>query len=125
MRLLLDTHVFLWCVNDEKSLSREARSLITNAEEVYVSSVSIWEIAIKVKLNKLEADIHKITDAIVKSGYKELPFSVRHAVAVKNLDNIQRDPFDRMLIAQAINEPLILLTADATIEKYSDLVHLI
>lgn len=122
MRLLLDTHIYLWCVNDDPQLSEVARSLILAAEQVYVSSITIWEIAIKAKLGKLEADVDDLTSAIINSGYQELPFTAKHAVVVAGLPNIHRDPFDRALIAQAISEPLRLLTVDKELRSYSELI---
>jgi PIN domain nuclease of toxin-antitoxin system len=122
MRVLLDTHVFLWCVNDDRRLTKAARSVIVAATEVYVSSASIWEASIKRGLGKLEVDIDALILAITASGYVELPITARHASAVARLPDLHRDPFDRMLIAQAVTEPLRFLTADATLKKYSDLV---
>jgi PIN domain nuclease of toxin-antitoxin system len=95
------------------------------ASEVYISSASIWEIQIKINLKKLKGDIEQIVEAIDQSNYLELPITARHAAAVSKLANHHRDPFDRMLIAQAISEPLTFLTADAALKKYSDLVELI
>lgn len=125
MRLLLDTHVFLWCVNNDRRLTKVYRTKILNASEVYVSSASIWEASIKIKLKKLDADIDQLMNAITKSGFMELPITALHAAAVFHLSDIHRDPFDRMLIAQAISEPLILLTADKELKNYSDLVEVI
>lgn len=127
MRILLDTNIFLWCILDDKKLSKKARELIVEADERYVSSASIWEIAIKKGLGKLDCnnDIGNLTDAIVQSGFLELCITVKHAAAVCSLEPIHRDPFDRLLIAQAICEPLIFLTADVQLEKYSDLVKLV
>lgn len=124
MRLLLDTHVFLWCVLDDAKLSKKARTLILNADERYVSSASIWEIAIKKSLGKLDHDneIGELTEAIPASGFIELPVTAKHAAAVYALDPIHRDPFDRLLIAQAICEPLIFLTIDKQLQSYSHLV---
>jgi PIN domain nuclease of toxin-antitoxin system len=96
-----------------------------NATEVYVSSASIWEAVIKIKLNKLEVDIGQMVSAIVESGFLELPISAGHAAVISRLPDIHRDPFDRMLIAQAMYEPLTFLTADATLKNYSELVEVI
>ncbi len=121
----LDTHVFLWCANNDRRLSKTARSRILNAPEVYVSSASIWEATIKIKLKKLDADVEQLVEAIAKSGFLELPISAIHAAAVSHLPDIHRDPFDRILIAQAISEPLIILTADVELKNYSELVEFI
>lgn len=125
MRILLDTHVYLWCVNNDAQLSTHARSLILDSSEVYVSSASIWEIGIKVKLGKLNADINELMHAIEKSGFLELPISMQHAAEVYQLPNLHRDPFDRILLAQALCEPLKLLTSDKKLREYSSLVEVI
>lgn len=125
MRLLLDTHVFLWCIKNDRRFSKKARTKVLNASEVYISSASIWEIAIKIKLKKLDADINELVEAIAESGFLELPITTQHAAAIHHLSDIHRDPFDRILIAQSISEPLTFLTADATLKNYSDLVEVI
>lgn len=125
MRLLLDTHVFLWCVRDDRHLGKAARALIANATEVYVSSASIWEATIKQALGKLDADVDALVRAISGSGFSELPITARHAAAVSRLPDVHRDPFDRILIAQAICEPLRFLTADTALKKYSELVDVV
>ena len=121
MRLLLDTHIFLWYIQNNRHLSKAIQGKISHATEVYVSSASIWEITIKSKLKKLDADIDQILDAITGSGFLELPITVGHAAAVSRLSDIHRDPFDRILIAQAIYEPLTFLTGDALLKEYSEL----
>lgn len=125
MRLLLDTHIFLWCIKDDRQLSRIVKSKILQATDVYVSSASIWEAAIKIKLKKLDADLNHLIEEITGSGFLELPITARHAAAVAQLPDIHRDPFDRILVAQAICEPLTFLTADAILKDYSELVELI
>ena len=125
MRILLDTHIFLWCVTDNKQLSRHARTLIATAQEIYVSSASIWEIAIKTKLGKLHADVNSLVDAITESGFIELPITAEHAAGINDLPDIHRDPFDRILLSQAINEPLKFLTVDATLQRYSHLTDVV
>ena len=125
MRLLLDTHVFLWCVKDDKQLTKTARVILASATEVYVSSVSIWEAAIKAKLGKLDANVDALVSAIADSGFLELPVTAKHAAAVGRLPDVHNDPFDRLLIAQAISEPLRFLTADDVLGQYSELVELI
>ncbi len=125
MRMLLDTHIFLWWIKGDAKLSKTVRSRILHASEIYISSASIWELVIKIKLKKLNADINQIVESIGESGFLELPITSSHAVAVSTLPDIHRDPFDRLLIAQAISEPLILLTADVTLKDYSDLIEII
>jgi len=125
MRLLLDTHIFLWCIKGDRRLSQAAKSKILNATEVYVSSASIWEATIKIKLKKLEIDLGEMIESIAESGFLELPISAHHAAGVLRLPDIHRDPFDRLLIAQALFEPLTFLTADAGLRGYSELVAVI
>lgn len=125
MRILLDTHIFLWCIKDDRKLSKSVKAKIMQAGEVYVSSASIWEAVIKIKLKKLDGEINEIIEAIPESGFLELPISVQHAAAVSRLPDIHQDPFDRMLIAQAMYEPLTFLTADAMLQNYSELVEVI
>ena len=125
MRLLLDTHVFLWCVRDDRQLGKVARSTIANATEVYVSSASVWEATIKKALGKLDVDIDALVRAITGSGFIELPITARHAAAVARLPDVHHDPFDRILIAQALSEPLRFLTADSILKRYSDLVEVV
>lgn len=122
MRLLLDTHVFLWAVTDNRKLSQAARKLILDAEDVFISSASIWEAAFKVGLGKLDADMNLLVVEIAASGFSELPVRAVHAAMVRDLPDIHRDPFDRLLVAQALSEPLRLVTADAHLSKYTDLV---
>ena len=125
MRILLDTHIYLWWLQDHPKLSKTARDRIVSASEVYVSSASIWEATIKTGIGKLEVDVHQLVAEIENSGFKELSISARHAAAVARLPDIHRDPFDRILIAQALCEPLRLLTADAILSGYSELVEVV
>ena len=125
MRILLDTHVFLWYTKSDRKLSAKSRSMIQNATEVYVSSASIWEATIKVRLGKLDVKIDDLVKASTTSGFSELPITVDHAAAVDRLSELHRDPFDRILLAQAITEPLTFLTADETLKDYSRLVIII
>ncbi len=125
MRLLLDTHVLLWWLQDNHKLSLSARARIIAASQVYVSSVSTWEAGIKAAAGKLDVDMAELAAAITDSGFLELAISHRHALKVAQLPAIHRDPFDRMLIAQAMCEPLKLLTADRVLAGYSELVEVI
>lgn len=124
MRILLDTHVFIWAVLDDPRLTPEARALIEGADEVNVSAASIWEIAIKSGAGKIDADIDKMALAIEESGFNELPVSIAHAAQVARLPlpNNHKDPFDRLLVAQSMTEPLVLLTADAKVLAYGGLI---
>lgn len=125
MRLLLDTHVFIWAVTDSRKLKTAVRRSILAATEVHVSAASLWEIAIKARLGKIDADPAELAEAIDRSGFIELPVYARHAVRVAQLPPHHNDPFDRLLIAQAVSEPLLLLTADSTLAQYSDLVQVV
>jgi PIN domain nuclease of toxin-antitoxin system len=122
MRLLLDTHVFLWAVTGSSKLKASSRRLIESADEVYVSAASIWEITIKSRLGKLDADTTELVAAIATSGFVELPVRSVHAAATHRLPLHHNDPFDRLLVAQAMSEPLRLLSADAILGRYTDLV---
>lgn len=125
MRVLLDTHVLLWALADDTRLSRDARKLIESATEVYVSSASYWEMAIKIGLGKLHVSLPEIRLAAQNSGFNELPVSGEHTEALLKLADHHRDPFDRMLVAQAISEPMRLLTADVQVAKYTELAALV
>ena len=125
MRLLLDTQVYLWYLADSRRLSRKARGHIAGADEVFISAASIWEAAIKTGIGKLHVATKDLVAGIVASGFAELGVSALHAARVAALPHHHRDPFDRLLVAQAINEPLHLLTADAQLQPYSDLIVLI
>lgn len=125
MRLLLDTHIYLWAVSGSPKLKAPARRLIQEADEVYVSAASIWEIAIKAHLGKILADPGELAAAIEPSGFVELPVRATHAAGLGAIANHHNDPFDRLLLAQALQEPLRLVTADALLPRYSDLVILV
>lgn len=125
MRILLDTHVFLWYTKSDRKLTLKSKDMIQNAVEVYVSSASIWEATIKVKLGKLDVNIDDLVKAISSSGFLELPITAEHAAATIHLSDFYRDPFDRILLAQAITEPLTFLTADELLKGYSKLVTII
>jgi len=125
VRLLLDTHIALWLVRDAPELSAEARRLINNADAVFVSSVSVWEATIKVAIGKLPLDPARLESQLLAAGVQPLPLSWAHARALHGLPMLHRDPFDRMLVVQAMTEPLHLLTHDAALAPYSDLVILV
>lgn len=123
MKLLLDTHIIIWAVSYPERLSLKAREYINDAKELFVSTASIWEMCIKIKLNKLELDLDDFINEIKTIGVQSLAISWKHAQLTKDLPLYHKDPFDRMLIAQAISEPLILLTNDNILTQYSELVH--
>lgn len=118
-RLLLDTHVWLWWQADDTRLGTESRRLIQRASEVRFSAVSAWEIAIKAGLGKLQlpkgADVGA---ALAESGFVALPVDIEHAEDVRRLPDLHRDPFDRMLVAQARIEGLTMVTADRQLAAY-------
>jgi PIN domain nuclease of toxin-antitoxin system len=122
VKLLLDTHVLLWAMQDSKQLSTVARKRIRAADATYVSAASLWEIAIKASLGKLSVDSEVLEEQLALSGLQALPITWQHTVQVRKLPMHHRDPFDRMLVAQAMSEPLRLLTHDAALRVYSDLV---
>jgi PIN domain nuclease of toxin-antitoxin system len=122
MDLLLDTQVFLWFLADSRRLTRRARDRIRQARRACVSSASIWECCIKIGLGRLDADPAALVAGIEASGFEPLPITARHALATAGLPALHKDPFDRMLIAQAITEGMVLLTADRQLEGYSALV---
>jgi PIN domain nuclease of toxin-antitoxin system len=118
VKFILDTHILLWWLADDKRLSLQTREIITNPKNiVYVSSVNIWEIEIKKSLGKLEAP--EIDSKIVaECQFEELPVYIKHVVALKSLPNYHNDPFDRLLICQSVVEKAKLLTDDNLIAKY-------
>jgi PIN domain nuclease of toxin-antitoxin system len=121
MRVLLDTHLLLWALSAPSKVPARARKLLNDAN-VYVSAASIWEISIKSALGKLSADPHEVLAALEPAGFLTLPISGEHAARVVSLPPIHRDPFDRLLIAQALTEPMVLLTNDGTLSGYGDIV---
>ncbi len=125
MRLLLDTHIILWAVSDAEKLSDKAKCLIQQADQLYVSSASIWEIAIKSRLGKLDIDMPLFLHELSSQNVFELPVRWQHAQQIKMLETHHRDPFDHLLIAQAMTEPLILMTHDKILRRYSELVMLV
>lgn len=122
MRLLIDTQIFIWTVLDSDKLGPKSRQIMLDADEVSVSVASIWEIAIKAKIGKIEGHPSEFLEAVEASGFRELKISGKHAAKVHELPLYHRDPFDRLLIAQALTEPMIFLTTDTLLEQYSELV---
>ena len=118
MRLLLDTHIFLWWLTDDPALSAKAREVIGNGNNViYISAASVWEISVKKSLGKLEAP-ENIETIVEQERFQKLSITLSHGEAAGQLPTYHRDPFDRMLIAQARCEELILVTVDQDIPKY-------
>jgi PIN domain nuclease of toxin-antitoxin system len=124
MRLLLDTHIAVWYVAANHRLSAEIRALIDNTEnDVFVSAVNIWEIAIKHALargrpHEIGMSAHDAIARFAEADLDMLPVSAAHAAAVANLPLLHADPFDRLLLAQAVTEPLRLLTRDTKVLAY-------
>ena len=122
MRLLLDTHALLWWLNDDRQLSAKARKLIgLGSNVVVVSAASAWEIATKVRLGKLDMAAELAADfsnVLAQEGFESLPISVDHALRAGLLPGPHKDPFDRMLIAQAQAEGVPILSSDAVFDGY-------
>jgi PIN domain nuclease of toxin-antitoxin system len=115
-RLLLDTHTLLWWISDDNQLGTRARTAIQGAGSVCVSVATTWEIGIKWALGKLELDV--ALDQLVGDEFELVSISNTHAIAASQLPLIHRDPFDRMIVAQAITESRTIVTADALIPRY-------
>jgi PIN domain nuclease of toxin-antitoxin system len=128
MKLLLDTHLLLWAAGEPKRLSVKARKLINDPEsELFFSAASLWEIAIKRGLGRddFKVDARLLRRGLLDNGYRELPIGSEHAVAIDSLPPIHKDPFDRMLVAQATVEGITLLTSDAMVAQYPGAVRLV
>jgi PIN domain nuclease of toxin-antitoxin system len=109
----------VWWVADDRRLSKDARNLIANPNHhVLISAAAVWEIAIKAGLGRIEVDLDDLEQAILSSGFEPLPIALPHAVRVGRLPAVHRDPFDRMLVAQASVEELRLVTHDRIFERY-------
>ncbi len=127
MRILVDTHILLWSLADSEKLSTEARERIESADAVFFSAASIWEIAIKAQLGRMDFAVQplEIAKAASLAGFREVAVDSSAAGTVAKLPLHHRDPFDRLLIAQALELPCRFLTADPTLVQYSDLVILV
>jgi PIN domain nuclease of toxin-antitoxin system len=121
MNLLFDTHLLLWLADDSERLSAAARDLIADADSnPFFSAASIWEISIKTNLGRadFEAEPRLVRRGLIENGWVELSVTGEHAVATLDLPPIHKDPFDRILLAQARIEGMTLLTSDAVVAKY-------
>jgi PIN domain nuclease of toxin-antitoxin system len=125
MKYLLDTHLLLWAAAQPEKLSVTAKNLLNDTKNVlWFSTASLWEITIKHGLGRADfyVDPHLLRRGLLDNGYLELPITSEHALATAGLPNIHKDPFDRMLAAQALTEGFILLTADSLLAQYGDAI---
>ena len=121
MKLLLDTHLLLWAAGSPERLSAAARTLLEDPKnELLFSAASLWEIAIKCGLGRSDFQVNArvLRRGLLDNGYQELPIGSEHAVFIDSLPPLHKDPFDRILVAQATVEGIILLTADALVAQY-------
>ena len=121
MQYLLDTHAFLWFINGDPLLSNKARAVIENpAHDRYVSTASFWEMAIKLNLGKLKLDMsfRDLYREVDKNGFSLLPITIAHTEKIVSLNLYHRDPFDRMLIGQAMIDKLTIISADSKFHNY-------
>lgn len=128
MKLLLDTHLLLWAAGQPNRLSAGARKLLDNpANQLLFSAASIWEVAIKRGLGRsdFQADPRVLRRGLLDNGYDELPILSEHVVAIESLPPVHKDPFDRLLVAQATVEGISFLTADSVVAKYPGPVRLV
>ncbi len=125
MKLLLDTHIVLWAAGQPEKLSESARILLTTSGNfLFFSAASIWEIVIKRGLGRedFKVDPHRLRKMLIVHGYTELPVTAEHALSVEALPLLHKDPFDRLLLAQARTEGMLLLTVDAAVIQYQESV---
>lgn len=123
MNLLLDTHLLLWAAGEPERLSTQARNLMLDpSNQLVFSSASLWEVSIKNQLDRTDfnVDPRRLWRLLLANGYRELRVSSEHAIALSDLPRIHGDPFDRILVAQARVEGLLLLTVDKTVARYGD-----
>ena len=128
MKLLLDTHMVLWWEANHPRLPKEVLRLVRNeADAVFVSRASLWEISIKLSMGRLKLDLALFTRNIEKGGFEWLDIKNEHLLAVAALPALDdhRDLFDRLLVAQSLTEPLLLLTADAALARYGSTVRVV
>ena len=126
MKLLLDTHILLWWLNDDEKLSEYGRQFIQNPDnDIFVSHVSLWEIQIKTMAGKLNADLETIIQQLPDNNFQQLAIHSNHILTLAKLLSHHQDPFDRMLISQALSEPLHLITHDKNVSLYSESIVLV
>lgn len=122
MRLLLDTNALLWALTNAPRIKSVRELLLSDENEVFVSTVSWWEIAIKIRIGKLDARLPELRTSVQESGFTELPLLGLHAEILVTLPKHHNDPFDHMLVAQAMAEPMRLITGDRILSRYTPLV---
>lgn len=125
MRLLLDTNVLLWTLAGDPRVEHLQARIVDDDNEVYVSAASFWEVAIKASIGKLDVDVAQLREAARDSGYLELPVLGAHTEHLAGLPAIHKDPFDRMLVAQAKAEPMRLLTSDQLLAQYGSNIEVV
>jgi PIN domain nuclease of toxin-antitoxin system len=118
VNLLLDTRIAIWSATNSPKLSHSARNIIERASVRYISAASIWEMALKSR--KLKIDVARLAERFAEAGILALPVTWEHAVRSVEIAAAHPDPFDRLLLAQAVHEPMHLLTSDAALARYSD-----
>lgn len=122
MKVLIDTHVFLWWIMDDPRLSKKARLVMKKGDnDLYLSCASIWEMSIKMRTGKLTmpgSDLLFVSDHLERNSITPLPVFLHHAIGVHRLPLLHRDPFDRMLIAQSLAEDMPIVSADEQIARY-------
>jgi PIN domain nuclease of toxin-antitoxin system len=123
LKLLLDTHILLWAAGHPEKLPESTRAFLTNSENsLFFSAASIWEIVIKLGLGRgdFKVDPYRLRKMLIVHGYSELPTTAEHSLKVTSLPLLHKDPFDRLLIAQARTEGMLLLTKDANVIQYQE-----
>ncbi len=119
MKLLLDTHTLLWWLSDDRRIGQGARTLIADpGNDILVSVASLWEIVVKLRVGKLEVDIGAIERAIIRDGFQRLTITPPHLAVLASLSLHHRDPFDHLLIAQALDEDALLVSEDQNMPLY-------
>jgi PIN domain nuclease of toxin-antitoxin system len=120
VKFLLDTHALLWWLADDDQLGVKAREAVADpANDVLISMASLWEIAVKVRVGKLQADIEEIINAVQREGFTVLDVGLAHLVTLAGLPMHHRDPFDHLLIAQAMTEDATFMSEDKNVARYS------
>ena len=128
MKLLLDTHLLLWIVSDSPRLPAAAREAVEDSRaEVLFSVASIWEVAIKIRLRQTDMrwEATVLRRGLLENGFGEVPITGEHALGIATLPSIHKDPFDRMLVAQAMANGILLMTSDPMLARYPAPVRLV